>query len=420
MVIMYALMAKNATGQHLSVSLNTSIKNDIFEKSLNPLPVFKLSNSEMEMTEAEGRKEPVKFKAVLPAIPAASDTSYFFLYFGANIHKNHGGYIAVVVINSCNRKDPILYVDRNLNYNFTDDGEPLLFKRGDAELVINLVNPSDSLANLSYRITRFNLVGKDHYRDMMDEFYRMQEKSRVFRGLRCSFREQRYNCKGGTYYSSLDSITIGLMDVNCNGVFTDAGVDKILVADAGAPFLPTETGFGASLMPEKKAEVLVEFKNTQYRITKIDPYGNSIEVERIPDELITLKLAEGSKAPKIIFTKASGRKFKLNRYRRQSVYLYFVRFPYENFTEDTTAFVALRKKYPKLKLVWIHYGGNPKSLQIIAGLPNVDWYCAYSNRNINKLVGIGHFPMGILLEKKRKVKKFDISPQEVEKYLPQN
>ena len=413
-------MAKNARGQHVLVSLNTSIKNDIFEKSLNPLPVFKLSNSELEMTEAEGRKEPVKFKAILPSIAPASDTSYFFLYFGANIHKNHGGYIAVVVINSCNRKDPILYVDRNLNYNFTDDGEPLLFKRGDAELLINLVNPFDSLANLSYRITRFNLVGKDHYRDMMDEFYRMQEKSRVFRGLRCSFREQRYNCKGGTYYSSTDSITIGLMDVNCNGVFTDAGIDKILVAAANAPYLPTETGFGASLLPEKITEVLVEFKNTQYRITKIDPYGNSMEVERIPDEQITLKLAEGSKAPKIIFTKASGRKFKLNRYRRQYVYLYFVRFPYENFTEDTTSFVALKKKYPNLKLVWIHYGGNPKSLQIIAGLPNVNWYCAYSNRSINKLMGVAHFPMGILLEKKRKVKKFDINPQEVEKYLLQN
>ncbi len=415
---MLGFIAKSANGQNRLVSLNASIKNDIFEKSLNPLPVFRLSNSEIEMTDAEGRKEPLKFKAILPSIPAISDTAYFFLYFGANINKHHGGYIAVVVINSCNRKDPILYVDRNLNYNFTDDGEPLLFKRGDTELVINLVSPYDSLANLSYRITRFNLVGKDHYRDMMDEFYRMQEKTRVFKGLHCSFREQRYNCRGGTYFSAVDSITIGLMDVNCNGVFTDAGIDKILIAEANAPFLPTETGFGASLMPEKTTEVVVELKNTQYRITKIDRYGNSMEVERIPDEQITLKLSEGSKAPKVTLIKANGGKFKLVRYRRHSVYLYFVRFPYEHFNDDTTAFVALKKKYPNLILVWIHYGGNPKSLQIISRLPNVNWYCAYSNRKINKLLGVGHFPMGILLGKKQRVNKIDINPQEVEKYLP--
>jgi hypothetical protein len=410
-------LAGMVSGQQLNVQLSESIHSDVFEKSLTPLPVFRLSNGMIEMNSFEGLPKAVKFKTVLPEIPAGSDTGYFFLYFGGNTVKDHPGYVPVLVVNTCNRKDPYLYIDHNLNFNFTDDGPAQLFRRRDPELIVTLVNPSDTAAKLQYRLTRFGLEARDRYRDMMDEFYRMQEKSRNFVGLRCSFREQRYNCKGGMYSSASDSFTIGLLDVNCNGIYTDAGIDKILLAPFNAATLPVEDPYTARPLPKAETEFPIEYLYSSFTVSGIDRYGSQLTITPKPEETVTNTLVEGQKVPKVVFATPEGKKLKLNRLRRNQVFLYFLRFPYEGFVKDTSTIADLSRRYPKLKIVWIHYGGNPKTLKIISGLPNVTWYTAYTNRAINRKLSVSSFPMGILLAPKRKVKKFGISPQEVEPNL---
>jgi hypothetical protein len=400
-----------------TVVLNAEVVSSQFDKFLTPLPVFKFTSAHITLNNLQGNKKMVKLPVILPEFSQETDTGYFFLYSGINENGPTKGYITVVVSNCCNNKDAYLYVDLNANLNFTDDGSLIRMPKDRGYVDISLTEADNPARNVTYRLSRFNFFGKDTYFSMLDEFYRKEEKGRVFAGIRNSFREQRLNCKGGDYNSGADSFRVGLFDANNNGLYNDKGVDRFLVADYKSQLLAVEIEKGAYLIPEK-GDLQVERNGNVYLIKTNDVYGNSIVIVRDSNAIAQSVFIEGQRLPPLKFNSWDNKKIRLRRIsRKHPVYIHVVQFPYDNFQQDTAIFVQLLKKHPDLRIIWLQYGGKANNVNIIAQLPNVTWYMGHTNLKMNRKMRVNKYPFGILLRPKRKVLAFNCNTTELHDLL---
>jgi hypothetical protein len=116
-------------------------------------------------------------------------------------------------------------------------------------------------------------------------------KAGIFVGIEFTYREQRYITRSGLVKLGRESFKIGLLDANANGVYNDAGVDKILfvntndtIFDATNPlnFVIFEKG-GKKTYFEKNGKLfLVKEADAAGKYIKIQPSKDAVDFNKIP------------------------------------------------------------------------------------------------------------------------------------------
>lgn len=402
----------------IKVSLDQFVEDTRSKKMQSIIPVYKYPKTVFEDPINNGvdtKKEFGTFNAILPDLAGYNDTCYAYFYFGAlNERKELPGYVMAIIVNNKReyKKPAKIWLDRNYNLDFRDDGDPIAFDENAGYMDLTFVNPKIKNAVYTVNISRYPFTFNSKYLGMLDDYYALNSGSKTFAGSLYSFREQRVNTIAGDYKYEDDSFRIAIKDVNCNGIYTDAEQDYIIVGDYKTTLMPD------NVIPihAKEGKTYFERDGKRYNILNIDRVGTFIEIQRDDDAKISNSLVVGKKIKKFKFyTPEKERKtVSIKKYRKKPTYIYVWRFDQDGFTKDTAALRIIARDYAdKINLVTLNYGETPKELRAFRAKNKINWHIGMSTQKINNKLFIEKYPYGVLTGKRLKIKQLKISPQEL-------
>lgn len=419
-----AALTASAQKSVQTVVLDNFVQDAKGKKMQSIIAVYKYAGQPFEdpiNLGVETKKESGKFYAKLPDMQGVTDTSYAYVYFGGiDERKDLPGYSLVIIGNNKRSFKPaLLWIDRNHNLDLSDDGAPDTFSSIKPDLDIVLRHPQIKNATYTVNISRFSFSYNSRYIGMLDDYYKENSGSKQFAGALYSFKEQRINTIAGDYASGGDSFRIGIKDVNCNGLYNDAGVDYILIGDYGSPVMPDNI----IQINSKAGKTWFEKDGKRYNILNIDRLGARITIEHDPGARISNALVPGKKLKKFRFqtTDKEKRTVSIKKYRKKPTYIYVWRFDQPGFSADTAILRIIARDYSdRIHLVTLNYGETPKELKTFKRINGINWLIGQSTRKINDLMFIERFPFGLLTSKRLRIKQIKISPADLLLLLKNN
>jgi len=393
-----------------------------YYKSLNIIPVFWLKSDTVEENNAFGVEK--KFSNAsrtidLPnSILNTSRNGYGYFFSGTATSTFAKGYILFVITNNArSRKPSLLFIDRNNDYNLNNDGPPDTLKYTDKQKYIFLSNPKSVGNKHIIQLSRFNYRTQYKYIQLSDSHYAKHSGAKDYMGTYYSFKEQRLNVLAANFKSKTDSFTLGFKDENCNGLFTDAGIDKIMIAD----YL-TERFSDPLFTVEEKGIALVETTGHVYKLSDLNKSNASFfKIEELQNVPFQFQLNEGEKVPHfkyLIADSGKAKKQKLCKHRKKMAYVYYTHSYADNFSNDTALLRSIHRKYhSEINILFMNSGDIPRQAKKIAILGNLPFYCGISTAKIDKSWHIKTKPVGFFLKKKLKLHTAGMTPKELLNYL---
>lgn len=396
-----------------------------YYKLQNIVPIFWLKSDTVEENVAfgvEDKFENASHKIVLPdQLLTTSRNGYGFLYNGSANNPFAKGYILFIITdNSRSIKPSLIFIDRNNDLDLSNDGPPDTLKYTHKEKYVFLDNPTYPKGKHIIKLSRFKYTTQYKYIQLTDSHYTKHNGTKDYMGTYYSFKEQRLNVLAANYKGKHDSFTLGFKDENCNGLFNEAGIDKIMIAN----YL-TE-GFSAPLFSiDQNGKALVETTGHVYQLSKLNKNNvASFYIEEVFDVPFSFQLNENEKVPKfkyLIADSGKAKKRKLCKHRKKMTYVYFTNSYAENFNNDTSTLRLIHEKHSdKVNILFMNSGDIPRQAKKIAVLGNLPFYCGISTAEIDESWHIKTKPAGFFLKKKLKLHTAGMTPKELLLYLETN
>ena len=416
-LILFATLAVSAQQNLYFVKMDQVSMDAKENRMMNPIAFFNMVSDTILSYNIENAEDA---KPILIKKPEGYKTyAYGFVFFNGVPNPMSPGVIHLLL---CDFKSqsPLLYIDRNNNNNFNDDGNPIALP-GAYQLrdsaIFNLCRTDNADACISILLSRMNLINKSAYRDLLNEYYEFYYPGRKFIGIDFCFREQRLNQRMGVIRTPTDSFKLALMDVNSNGLYNEPGVDRYLIANLQDTFADSQNELQSFVIPEKAEDRFFEKNGTTYRIIKMDDAGKSITVIAT-DERNNTGIAAGKKVPKFKCYEWTGNKISIKQYKRKQVYIFLTSTKARDFSADTTALRAVMDKHgSRIQVIGFIDIDKSYELKIFGQYANLNWIAAYKNKYVIRDLQLRGMPASLLLGKKRKVMQYSISPQELLKKL---
>jgi hypothetical protein len=402
----------------VQVNFTETAYDERYHKGKLIVPIFRYTSPEIEEYEkfgAPGKKALDKFTLKkLPDMTGCVDTAYGFIYYTGVPSNTNRGYITLLIGNYRRSWDKIaqLYVDRNNNLDFTDDGPAISIPFFTEYLDVEFANPAAEGAVYKVRLSRFPMDKDAKYRQLMDEFYQRNQGNKVFAGIDYSFKENRMNMKGTTYINGTDTFRIGLYDGNYDGLYTNAEFDLIYVAKQGDSIFLDDYRF---VFQDGMKEAEFEWNFKVYKVTELDPAGRFMKFYWDKNAQSRKALRIGKKIPKFEFYLTDAKTVKkIKKYRKKGLYVYFYSLENPNIEEDTAVLRQLHNKYSNcLNIVTLNYGDYYKTLNAIKVLDAVPYTMGISNRRLNRMFNIEQLPTGFLCRKRLRLSHIGVTPKDV-------
>lgn len=395
------------------VKLTEWARDDRFEKMELVLPLFVMANDTIESNDFENLTEAKKIKIIKPS--GFKTYAYGYLYFQGVPNANSPGYINILVANY-DMREPKLFVDRNNNYNFTDDGLPaglpMIYNVTDTALIqLNRLDKTD--AGVAVKLSRFSYMNKHSYKKLLGEHYEFYYPTRKFAGVDHCFREQRYITRSGIVKYGTDSFRVALFDGNNNGLYNDSDTDKVITANMADSIFDSRDDLRAFTITSKREDMFIEKDGEQFEILQIDPSGQYMVLKSMKENLLMGRIPEGKKVPKFKFIDWEGKVHKFKKLRKKDVFIYFTGPHAKTFAKDTATLRELAARFPdKLQVIGFIDVNKSYELKIFGMYSNLNWIAAYKNKDINRMLKVRGLPSSLWIARKRKLVKYNISPQE--------
>lgn len=401
------LMAQNET---ITVNLDRWGKDDRFHKYENTLALFKVQGDTIKSFDFEDLRPSVNIIIKKPI--GYKNYAYGYLFFtGANNTQNPG-YVTVLVADY-NVQNPTIWIDKNQNFDFTDDVKLSLPYFNQNGIEIELENSNIPGGKNRVLLTRTMLFGKLDLRKYKDEYYQYYYKDRSFIGLDFTYREQRYLAKCGVVKLNDDSFKIALHDGNSNGKFNDVDTDRVVVINYSDSIFDITNDLFASKLSKDSKNNYFEKNGKIFEIVEADPAGTFIKIKPSNSDLLFGKIAEGKKIPKINITTHKGEKKNLKKLRKHQVFMYFTSLTSKDFEKDTA---ILRKIAAidscSIRVIMFLYANKSYTVRIFGSQSKANYTIALGHKDVNKKLGIRGLPQTLLVGKRRKVIKYGLTPQE--------
>tara|TARA_B100001059_G_scaffold159559_1_gene159142 strand:- start:3019 stop:4323 length:1305 start_codon:yes stop_codon:yes gene_type:complete len=414
LIIPIILIGIFSFAQSIHLPMIKEVEDDFFTKSQSILPVYKYESNLIEPYSKFGLKsDPSQsFYSIvnLPEMKNCRDTGYTYIYFSGSDNDIRQGYILALIGNyKRSRRTVYFFIDRNNDLDFSNDGLPDSLVTSQNDFKINLKNLNDKNANYSFKLTRFKYGENVRYKNLLTQHYNAHSGQKKFTKINYCFREQRYNSSISHYNNGKDSFTLGIKDVNVNGIYNDGCVDKLYV---GAYNSQINSDKLFIIKPEIKDNTF-EWGRKSYRIMNIHSNGDYLEI--IEDDRITQtqKLKIGRKTPKFSYINIFNIEHNLKEYRKQKVYLFF--WDKQSLSREDTIYLSLLNKdfNDKLKLITLNHGDKPKQVRIKFYYDQIKWPVGYSNSEIAEKYFLENVSIGYYLDKKHRLINDQISPKEM-------
>jgi hypothetical protein len=416
----FLLLISNVKAQESlpnKIELNQFAKDERFDKFQITLALFELKKDSMLSMNFEDLKPAVPIYVKKPT--AYRTYAYGYLFFNGSSNKFNKGYVSVLVCNPYH-KNPHLIIDQNQNFDFTDDSTYQLPYFDEPPLYINLKNEQYPEGKIKIKLSRQVLTGRHDFKQFMNEYFAQTYKDRNFIGIEFTYREQRYITKSGIYQSVDDSFQVALYDANSDGVYNTPHTDKLLINDIEDSIFDATNPLKNELIKDSK-QFQFEKNGIVYQVTKMDSFGNSLQIQALKTSDGIGKIGAGKKVPNLALHLANGERLKLRKLRKKQVYLYFSQLDAKNFKTDTIVLRQLANlDSNNLKVICVLYSKNSYELKIYQDYVKPSYLLAYGTKNMSEKLGIKSIPQSLFLGKRRKVQFYGKKPQDFLRFYLQN
>ena len=400
--------------QTIRIEAQKKVEDDAFQKSQSILPVYRYLGDSIEPYTKFGvdidTTQPWYKIKKLPEMSAVSDTGYTYIYFSGADNPISQGYLLTLIGNyRRSRNDMYFYIDRNNDFDFTNDGPPdtLSFRSESFDITLNNKNIPD--ATYSIKLTRFKYGENIQYKNMLAKHYKTHSGKKMFTDVNYCFREQRYNCVSADYKSDADSFTIGIKDMNVNGIYNEGCADLLYVGQYKSQ-IKADNLFELRPTINKNA---FEWNGKKYRFISIESTGKFVEIKEDENAKLSNKLTIGRKVPKIEYFNILNQKHSLKEFEKKQVYMFF--WDKESLSaEDTLYLSKINTEFSnKIKVITLNHGDEPKQVRIMYYYDKISWPVGYSNEEIAQKFYLEDVTRGYYLGKRRKLISDKISPKEM-------
>jgi len=411
LVILIFLVGFNickAQEKEITIELSNYVKDDRFDKYQITLALFLVQNDTIMSMDFENMR-PAK-PIVIKKPSGYKYCSYGYIFFKGSSNDQNPGYVTVLVCNPYN-KNPLMFVDLNQDFDFTNDPVYKLPYLDEPGVAIDIKNQQKPEGSVRILLTRTKMYGKGDLKKHMQEYYEYFYKGRKFIGIEYTYREQRYITRGGIVRTNNDSFRIALNDGNSNGIYNDLESDKAVIINYSDSIFDCTNEL--AIVKLSKEKMYFEKNGKSYEILECDSFGKFIKIKPSSDNPLLGKIKVGKKIPKFSLILWNGEKLKTRKLRKFNTYFYFVNKTAIDFEQDT---MWLRKiaqlDTNKLKVVCVLYVDKSYELRIFGNRSNANYHVALGHRTVSRKLGINSIPTSIWTTKKRRVKKYGIKPEE--------
>jgi hypothetical protein len=390
------------------------VKDDFFKKSQSILPVYQYENNIIEPYSKFGLEtDPTQSWYSIQKFPEmknCKDTGYTYIYFSGSDNDERQGYILALIGNyRRSRRTVYFYIDRNNDLDFSNDGLPdsLISAKNEIKIQLNNINAED--AKYSFQLTRFKYGENVRYKNLLTEHYKAHSGQKKFTNINYCYREQRFNSTISHFKQGKDSFSIGLKDVNVNGIYNDGCLDKLYVG----PYKSRIISDKLFLVKPKITANTFEWGSKTYRIQSIESNGNYIDIVEDTKLSISKKLEVGRKTPNFTYLNVFNVEHSLKKFNKQQVYLFF--WDKKSITQEDTLYLSkLHHEFGDfLKLITLNHGDQPKQVKISFYYDHIKWPVGYSNSDIAEKYYLENVPRGYYLDKHRRLINDQISPKDM-------
>jgi hypothetical protein len=382
-------------------------------KMINPIAFFEVQHDSILSYDFENLKDPVPIIIKKPEGYPNYAYSYFFFEGATNAYSKG---MTNILLCDYKGKNPHLYIDRNNNYDFTDDSTYIVMPRPyyiNDTIAVVLHRPEEAQAGIAIHLSRISYVKKMAYRDMMNEYFQTQYPNRKFIGMDYCFREQRLNIKEGIVRTLTDSFKLALMDGNGNGYYGDIGQDKLLIANLQDSFFDSRNELQSFVITKDKNDLFFEKNGVTYQVLNMDMSGTFLTLI-LPDTKRIAGIEKGKKVKRFKFYDWEGKKWKIRKFKKKLVFIYLTSPHAKDFMKDTIALRAISTEFSeKIQVVGFIDVDKSYELRIFGAYTNLNWIAAYKDKYVIRDLQLHGVPASLWLAPKRKVIRYNISPQEL-------
>ncbi len=396
--------------QEKTVALTAYARDDRFDRLNLNLALFELENDTILTWDFEGLK---KAKAIPIVKPEGFKAyAYGFVFFVGNYQGNNTGFITVLLGNPYHTK-PTLFADLNNNNNFTDDNYSVILPwRGDTAEIEMCISGTKLCTKIKF--TRHLMENKQMYKQLMNEFYQLTYPNRKFIGMDHCYRIQQYQIKSGLAIAGVDSIRVALFDGNNNGFYNEPDSDKFILANlSDTVFYPFDDLY-SSTINKKNGHCFVDKNGKQIEFVRASPYGENLTFNVLDQTNNSEHIKVGKKLPRFKYITWKGEHQKINKLKKYELYIYFGSPLATNFSSDTAALRVLASRYSKsLRVIGFIEVNKSYELSIFGQYSYLNWILAYKNKDLNRMLGIRGLPSSIYTQKRRRVIRYNLTPNEL-------
>ncbi len=408
---LWAIAGIAQTDSIINVPLSQYVKDDRFDKYQLTMALFLTEGDTINSMDFEGTR-PIK-PIIIKRPKGAQIYAYGNLFFSGTQNSYNPGYVSVLVCNPYH-KHPIIYIDQNQNFDFTDDAKFILPYFDEPGVEIELANEKVTEGKIKIVLTRNKLFGQKYdFKKQMEEYYEMAYKGRKFIGSEFTYREQRYITRAGIVRLGNETFKLALMDVNANGLYNEPEIDKILFNNANDTIMDATNPLNYVVISKAGKPSYFEKNDKLFKVIEADAAGRFIKIKISNDEVDFNKIAVGKKVPKVKLTMVKGRALKLNKLKRKEVYIYFGSRTSKNFKSDTLILRQIASlDTNSLKVICVLYVNKSYELRIFNTDAEPNYILAYGTKELSNKLGINSVPQSLYLGKRRRVKKYGLNPNE--------
>jgi thiol-disulfide isomerase/thioredoxin len=302
--IVFVLVQTIVYSQDLRFKLSSTYVNP-FGKDTDLLsfnPLFKLNDYVIiNKTERKLIKQ-------LPKELKGKTLAYGFLFFEGNLASEFKKEV-VFLVKDYTTSQVSLYIDKNGNLDFTDDGFPIMFNKDG--LVISLNNENNASSAYHYKLGKSN-IASNNASNLKNRFASKYPNAEIV-DTNFWFTNQRLSVKLSHQTLNNKPITILLNDASADGIYTfdttDFG-DRIVIVEGHIDTNKDLSSFLRLGEPIDKNAVFILYGKT-YGVKHIDIQGSVLEIEET-NMRTSIKTKVGSKVSELNIELIDGSTVNLN------------------------------------------------------------------------------------------------------------
>ncbi len=318
-----------------------------------------------------------------------------------------------------------IWLDYNNNFDLTDD---TVFQWKYPAQAFTIPFP-ELQSSSKLRIAKFPYYKFRQFSSMQDTAMQWLSNGRTFVGSRECLKSVRENILYNEVYIGIDTIKIGLQDVNLNGTVSDIGIDRIVISNQNS------TEFSASLSQVLNKENYVVWMGKMFQVQPSFDTRENISLQLTPSysKKHANSLILEQKFPRFRFESIEKKKAKFKSFNNQEVsnttivkpkkskkqknpcrsvrkikasskLVYVWSAENEQFINDSLELHHFARVHPEIQLIMLNFGGSSKYLSSYNNRYQIESIQGIlTSKNVKKMK-LQSMPQYFLLDKKNRIK----------------